>query len=190
MLWLLYCKSVHRPSFPATAAAGRRPPATHIPSTLTRRYLHALQVKRHLLPAIGNPLHQRPTRTHSLSLVRPSTSLPPTTSLSPACTTLTSLASKPPHDLSLPPPLRLSALSILGRCGTQRTKPISTAIFPGIVHNSQAFLSSSFASRAQLRVQRASPVCPCAFPEFPEPLQASPRRAAPFFLHSGERLRP
>ena len=57
---------------------------------------------------------------------------------------------------------------------------------PLTVHNSQAILSLSLASRAQLRVQRASPVHPCVIPTSPERFQASPCHVAPFFLHSGE----
>ena len=67
---------------------------------------------------------------------------------------------KPSHKLSLPPPLCLSAPLVLVCRETQRTKPSSTARTHFTVQNSLAFLSSSFASRVQLRVPRAFPTFP------------------------------
>ena len=103
-----------------------------------------------------------------------------------------------PPVLHLPSPLtsshchRLCAVSSsYPSCQSlDRTKPTSTARTLYTTHNPQASFFFSFASRAQLRDQRASLVHPCVIPPSLECLQATRLPHRTFFLHSDECLRP
>ena len=186
MLWRLDCNSVHSPGFPAAAAVDHstyhnRPFRIYYLTTSTR---YTTSVIYSLPPVTSSPAanpHSQPLTGMAVHhLCHRHRSSAPTPS------SLTSLASGSSHKLSLPPPLRVSAHSFLRHSGTQRTKPPSCRQTQLTIHNSQASLSSSFASKVQLRDQRASPVHPCAIPTLPEHFQAfsAPRRI--FFPNSGE----
>ena len=153
--------------------------------------VHAISLTYHASLTVLAPVHA--TSSHQLrslpttsSQLRPCILPTPTLRPRPVSSPRPSPA-KLSHELSLPPPLRLSASLALVRGETQRTKPLTCRLNPFTTHTSQAFFSSSMASKAQLRDQRASPVPPRAIPTPSKLFQASSAPCRTFFSNSNER---